>query len=99
MSIISKIISLLSGAGKADSAALWIAVKCNRCSQVTRARIDVRNDLSIEYDDAGGLPTYFCRKILLGESGLCFQRMEVELTFDANRNLISREVSGGQFVE
>jgi hypothetical protein len=90
---------MFSGPGKADSDALWIAVKCNRCGEVTRARIDLRNDLSIEYDDAGGLPTYFCRKVLMGEGGRCFQRMEVELTFDANRNMVSREVSGGQFVE
>jgi hypothetical protein len=85
-------------AGKADSEALWIAVKCNRCGEVTRARIDLRNDLSVEYDEAGGLPTYFCRKVLMGEGGRCFQRMEVELTFDANRNLVSYEVGGGQLI-
>ncbi len=97
MSILSKFMSLFSGSGKADSDAIWVAVKCNRCGEVTRARIDLRNDLSIEYDEAGGLPTYFCRKVLMGEGGRCFQRMEVELTFDANRNVVNREVSGGQF--
>ncbi len=91
--------SLFSGSGKADSDAIWVAVKCKRCGEVARARIDLRNDLSIEYDEAGGLPTYFCRKVLMGEGGRCFQRMQVELTFDANRNVVSREVSGGQFVE
>jgi hypothetical protein len=91
--------SLFSGSGKADSDALWIVVKCNRCGEVTRARIDLRNDLSIEYDEAGDLPTYFCRKVLMGEGGICFQRMEVELTFDAHRNVVNREVSGGQFIE
>jgi hypothetical protein len=99
MSIISKIIALFSEAGQADSGALWIMVKCNRCGELTRARIDLRNDLSVEYVEAGGLPTYFCRKVLIGEGGHCFQRMEVELTFDASRNLVSRQVSGGQFVE
>ena len=99
MGIISKLIALFSGAGNADSDALWIAVKCNRCGEMTRTRIDLRNDLSIEYDDAGGLQTYLCRKVLMGEGGQCFQRMQVELTFDANRNVVSRQVSGGQFVE
>ncbi len=99
MGLFKKLSSLFSGVGKADSDALWIAVKCKRCGEVTRARIDLRNDLSIEYGEAGGLPTYFCRKVLMGEGGHCFQRMEVELTFDANRNVVSREVSGGQFVE
>jgi hypothetical protein len=99
MSILSKFIALFTGSGKADSDALWIAVKCKRCGELTRARIDLRNDLSIEYAEAGSLPTYFCRKVLIGEGGHCFQRMEVELTFDANRKLVSRQVSGGQFVE
>jgi hypothetical protein len=99
MGMFKKLSSLFAGAGKADSDAFWIAVKCNRCGEVTQTRIDLRNDLSIEYDEAGGLPTYFCRKVLMGEAGHCFQRMEVELTFDANRNLVSREVSGGQFIE
>ncbi len=78
---------------------MWVAVKCNRCGEVTRARINLRNDLSLEYDEASGSPTYFCRKVLMGEGGRCFQRMEVELTFDANRNVVNRDVSGGQFVE
>jgi len=91
--------SLFSGSGKADSDAIWVAVKCKCCGEVARARIDLRNDLSIEYAEAGGLPTYFCRKVLMGEAGRCFQRMQVELTFDANRNVVSREASGGQFVE
>jgi hypothetical protein len=97
MGIFKKLSSLFSGSGGSESDALWIAVKCNRCGETARARIDLRNDLSIEYDGAGGLPTYFCRKVLMGEGGRCFQRMEVELTFDANRNVVSREVSGGQF--
>jgi hypothetical protein len=99
MGLFKKLSSLFSGAGKADSDSLWIAVKCKRCGEVTRARIDLRNDLSIEYDKSGGLPTYFCRKVLIGEDGHCFQRMEVELTFDSNRKVVSREVSGGQFVD
>jgi len=99
MRIISKFLSFFSSSGKTDQTALWVAVKCNRCGETTRARIDLRNDLSIEYDEAGGLPTYHCRKILMSETGRCFQRLEVELTFNANRNVVSREVSGGQFVE
>ena len=99
MRIISKFLSFFSNPGKTDQTALWIAVKCNRCGETTRARINLRNDLSIEYDGVSRLPTYHCRKILMSETGHCFQRMEVELAFGANRNVVSREVSGGQFVE
>jgi hypothetical protein len=30
---------------------------------------------------------------------LCFQKIEVELTFDQNRNVIDRQIKGGKFVE
>lgn len=74
-----------------------VTVKCNRCGEVIRARINLYNDLSLEYDE-GGKATYFCRKVLIGE-GRCFQRIEVELTYDVNRKLLSREITGGQSVD
>jgi len=74
-----------------------ITVKCNRCGELIQARVNLYNDLSLEYDEEGkGI--YFCRKVLIGE-GRCFQRVEVELTYDANRKLLSREITGGQFIE
>ena len=80
-----------------DDHSLWLAVKCSRCSEIIRARIDLHNDLSIDYGDDGAETTYLCRKTLMGE-GRCFQRVEVKLTFDKNRQLIDRSVSGGDFV-
>lgn len=95
MSLFKRVSSLLSS--KSGTPAEWVAVKCNRCGEVIRARINLYNDLSLEYDESGK-EIYFCRKMLMGE-GRCFQRIEVELTYDANRKLLSREISGGQFVE
>jgi hypothetical protein len=89
----------LSGffASKSGAPAGWVTVKCNRCGEVIRSRVNLYNDLSLEYDESGKA-IYFCRKVLIGE-GHCFQRIEVELTYDANRKLINREISGGQFLE
>jgi hypothetical protein len=39
---------------------------------------------------------YFSRKVLIGSRG-CFEPIEVKLTFDPQRRLISREITGGQF--
>jgi hypothetical protein len=41
---------------------------------------------------------YTCRKVLMG-SGRCFQQIEVELTFNANRGITNTEISGGRFVD
>jgi hypothetical protein len=54
------------------------------------------NDLSVDYD--GEREVYFVRKGLVG-SGRCFQQIEVEMKFDGNKNLIEKQISGGQFVE
>ena len=98
MSLFKKISGMLSSSSNAgDDHNLWVSVKCGRCGEIIRARIDLRNDLSIDYGDNGGKTNYICRKTLIGE-GRCFQRVEVKLTFDKNRQLIDRGISGGDFV-
>jgi hypothetical protein len=75
----------------------WVRARCHRCGEVVQARVNLNNDLSVDYDQAGE-PHFFCHKVLMGE-GRCFQRIDVELTFDANRRLQERSISGGQFVD
>jgi len=74
-----------------------ISVKCRRCGEIIHAQINLNNDLSAEYSESGE-QTYICRKVLLGKAR-CFQQIEVSLTFDANRKLVSSEVVGGKMVE
>jgi hypothetical protein len=88
---------LFSPSLAADPNVFWVAVRCNRCGEIIQARINLQNDLSLDYE-AGDKPMYYCRKTLMGE-GHCFQRVQVELTFDADKRLLDRRVSGGQFVD
>lgn len=67
-------------------------VECNRCGEILEGRVDLDNDLSL--NDAGD--GYFARKGLMG-SNLCFQQIEVELNFDSARQLIEKNISGGEF--
>ena len=97
MGLWKKFTALFTPAAAPESPAAWITVRCNRCGEVIRARLNLYNDLSADYSETGGA-TYLCHKTLMGE-GHCFQRIEVELSFDANRKLLAREISGGQFVE
>ena len=75
-----------------------ITVRCQRCGEIITAPLDLRNDLSVEYDESTGATTYLCRKGLMGKQR-CFQTIEVTLTFDENRKLIDRQIQGGTFVE
>ena len=70
-------------------------VKCNRCGEVIEGRVNLSNDLSLDFE--GNRNIYFGRKVLMG-SGTCFQQIEVELKFDPARKLLDRQVGGGEFV-
>ena len=80
-----------------DVSSYWIAVQCDRCGEVIRARVNLANDLSAEYDENGNKTGYICRKVLLGKQH-CFQQIEVTLRFDAKRKLVDCEVTDGKLV-
>lgn len=95
MGFLKQLGKLLNPKASSDEWVYWVSVECNRCGEPIRSRIDLRNDLSANYQETGNM-TYFTRKILMGE-GHCFQRIEVELTFDKDRKLMDRQISGGKF--
>jgi hypothetical protein len=72
-------------------------VKCNRCGEIIEGRVDLDNDLSIEFEDNRNV--YFGRKVLMGDSGRCFQQIEVEFKFSSTRGLLEQQIKGGTFVE
>lgn len=71
-------------------------VKCSRCGEVIEGRVDLDNDLSLDYE--GDSTVYFVRKGLIGNNR-CFQQIEVEMKFTSARTLIEQQVEGGVFVE
>ena len=71
-------------------------VKCRRCGEIIEGRVDLDNDLSVEFE--GGNNVYFGRKVLMGNNK-CFQQIEVEMKVTSDRQLIEREVKGGTFIE
>ena len=97
MGLIKKLATLLAASGRGgDASSYWITVQCDRCGEVIRARINLDNDLSIEYDESGNKTGYVCRKVLVGKEH-CFQQIEVTLRFDAKRKLMDRKVTDGKF--
>jgi hypothetical protein len=98
MNLIKKLTTLFAAAAQGGGNTYALAVQCNRCGEVVRAQVNLSNDLSVEYDQDGKVTSYFCRKLLMGKQR-CFQQIEVTLTFDAQRKLIDRKVTDGQFVE
>ncbi len=80
-----------------DSRSLWLYVKCDKCGEILKGRVDLHNDLSIQYAESGGGTSYFCRKVYVG-SNRCYRPIEVELTFDKNKRLMNEDITGGEIV-
>ena len=77
----------------------YLYVRCSRCGEKLQARVDTWNELTPDYEGNSDDPSsFFCRKVLVGEK-LCFQPIELCLTFDKNRMLTNREITGGQYIE
>ncbi len=73
---------------------IHLAVACDACGEVIRVRVNPTAELSA----ADGGEGYFVRKVLVGQR--CFRPIEVNLRYrDLRGTLISREVSGGRFVD
>lgn len=83
---------IISGGAAVADHAYWVYVRCRRCGEAIKTRIDLHNDLSIA--DEGG---YVVNKTLMG-SNLCFERVKVTLRFDGQRRLADRQVSQGEFI-
>jgi hypothetical protein len=97
MSFLKKIASALSPKGAEEGEALWVYVRCDKCGETIKTRIDLSHDLTPNYSTEGRVTDYVVRKVLIG-SQRCFERIEVKLTFDPQRRLTSREITGGQFI-
>jgi hypothetical protein len=96
MSFLKKILSAPTGGTPSFYS---FTVKCNRCGEVIEGRINLNNDLSVEYGAEGsGGNVYYVRKVLVG-NGKCFQQIEVELKFDESRRPLEKHATGGQFIE
>ena len=97
MNLLKKLASLFSGPS-ATGDFHPIIVQCNRCGEIIEAQVNLKNDLSLEYDEQGEIRHYHCRKVLVGKQR-CFQTIEVTLTFGPQRQLLDRQITGGKFVE
>lgn len=97
MNFLKKLSSLFSSPGVTSKEGYWLYTRCATCGEKLRTRINLYNDLSVNYGEEDSQNTYVCRKMLVGNQR-CFRRIEIKLTFDANRKLINQEIIGGEFI-
>ncbi len=83
---------------KSSSGLMPIYVRCDSCGEALVTEINLQNDLSVDYGSSSKRDRYHVHKTITG-SNLCFQRIEVELEFDARKRLISKKISGGTRID
>ena len=94
-----KALGRMFSGGSGGDVGLYYYVKCARCGEVIQVRINPMNDLSVQYgeDGRGRGDTFIVHKTLVGRR--CYNRIEADFTFDANRQLSDKQITGGKFVD
>jgi hypothetical protein len=95
MGIVKRLSSLFQPAGSTRE--LWIFVQCDQCGEKLHNRVDLFNDLSIQFGEGEAGTSYYCRKVIIG-GNRCYVPITVKLSFNANRKLIDQEITGGKFL-
>lgn len=89
--------SLIFRSRQPSDTALWLYVRCSRCGEAIQVRVDRRYDLASEWRDPGESgPAYTMHKDIVGDG--CFQRMSVDVGFDASFNVVEQRIRGGEFL-
>jgi hypothetical protein len=72
-------------------------VRCSHCGEKIPVRVNLGGELTPQYGEGEG--TYHVHKGVLGSGETrCFQKIEVDLYFDQDKRLVSRYITGGEFI-
>ena len=83
---------LPKGTDTSDPNAWWLYAQCGKCGAPLAIRIDLRNDISIDYETNGR----YLRKEMMDSS--CFQLMYAEVRFDGNGKVLEQNVERGKIL-
>ena len=84
-------------APKSDARHLPVYVYSQRCAEAIVGSVDLLNELSA--GEEGGEP-WFVRKVLhTSGNGRCFDKVELSLWLNANKQIVRHEVKGGIWLE
>jgi hypothetical protein len=94
--MLKKIAKKLFGEGSSPSReGFFLNVRCGSCGEEFNLFINKSTDLAQDFDEGGGV-TYHLKKEIIG--GRCKNLIQVRMRFDGSKNLISRDVENGEFI-
>jgi hypothetical protein len=81
---------------KASSDGFFLNVRCNECREQFHLFIHKSWELMQNFEKNGGV-TYVLQKEIFGVG--CKNRIRVNMQFDSGKNLKSRQIENGEFIE
>ncbi|MFZ2657944.1 MAG: hypothetical protein WAX69_23635 [Victivallales bacterium] len=93
--ILKKIADFLGGPSGPRSGFIEYRIKCGKCGEIVTIKVFPDRDLNPTYEDDG--PAYVLKKEVMDSK--CFRMIQIEISFDASRREIGREITGGTFAE
>ena len=84
------------GTSHPSSKGFFLDVRCSECDDKFHLFINKSWELSQNFEGDGSV-TYFLKKKIYGVG--CPNQIHVEMKFDSNKNLISRQIENGEFIE
>jgi hypothetical protein len=92
MSILDRVKGLFAPQGGGDANVMWLYVRCSRCGTPLAVRVDLRNELSADYEHGG----YILHKEMMDST--CFTLMHAQVRFDDQRKVIEQSVEKGELM-
>jgi hypothetical protein len=92
MSLFDRVKQVFAPSAADDPNVLWLFVRCARCGTPVAVRVDLRNELSADYEQGG----YVLVKEIMDDK--CFALMRAEIHFDQRRNATQQQVDKGAFI-
>ena len=100
MAIFGKVLGGLfgkGGGGESRDNAYYYYLRCEKCGEGIRVRVDRANDLAQDFEGGGDNPSgYTVTKGIVGKR--CFRPISVTIKFDGARREVSRSAEGGEFI-
>ncbi len=84
-----------------DPHGYYVTVRCNKCGEEIRVRVNLQNDLAerLSDDSSDRVIGYMAEKGIVGNNFTCGQTMRLYLEFDSGRHLVSQRAEGGVIVD
>ena len=81
---------------KSSSDGFFLNVRCNKCREQFHLFINKSWELMQNFENNGSV-TYSLQKEIFGVG--CKNRIQVKMQFDSGKNLKSRQIENGEFIE